>query len=176
MRDFLKYTMLFFLSFSKAFCSENRPSLLKNPSQMIMQSTPEPSASSIPFYVLPYDTLPIVEPTVRHRIDSAAQELHQEGILQTHSQGLSEAAKILALQVTRQRIVGVGMLTASASIIVFMGGSPYRISNPEIIPTCIGTCVAGTTIFCDSMIECCCWRHRVNSTKKLIIKLHEKAE
>lgn len=157
MSYFLKYTMLFFVCSTTIFCSE-------------IQKTP------IPFYNVPHDILPIIEPTVRHRINSAAEELHQEGILQTNGDSLTHTAEVLTPQITRQRILGVSMIVAGAGTIVLTGGSPYRITHPEIIPTCAGILAAGTVVFCDSMFQCCCWRHRIKSTKKLIIKHHEKVE
>lgn len=163
------FSLLFVCSF-KIFCSE-KPFILQLPAQQIMGVTPYP----IPEYYVPKKTLPVVEKTVYYRIDRAIIDLHENGF-EPSSEALEKTAEIIANQVSRKRLVGVYGLMFGAGTIIVAVPSPLRQSHPEIHLGGAILAACGIAILCDSMIECCCWKHKMASTKSLIRKNHTKVD
>ena len=167
MNSIFIYSMLFLWGL-KTYCCENQP-ILHLPFQQTMSITPYP----VPQYHVPEKTLPIVEHAVLHRIDQAIIELHKENF-QPSLQALSKTAAHIAHNITQKRIIGVASLSLSFGATFISAGSLTGMAYPQIPLAFALIGASGTVLFCDSMLDCCCWQHKVSTAKELIKKHDEK--
>ena len=166
------FSVLFLYSF-KTFCSERAP-ISQLPAQQAMSNTPY----MIPkhhYYSIPETTPLVIEKTVYCRMDNALLELHKDGFRPSFD-ALSQAAATVAHQVTLKRKIGVCSLMFGAGTAIVTAPSPFLQSHPEIPFGGVVLAACGTALLCDSMIDCCCWRHKMASTKKLIRENHTKVD
>jgi len=135
-----------------------------------MEEMPTASSKrSIPPFILPDHTIPVITDTVRSITHDAAHSLTGAGKDITSAE-LSAGAAILAKKITLQRKIGIGIQTAGA-LGTFAGFTtqigkifPYiKIAGP-----CI--CLIGTAICCDTMYNCCCKEHKRKMGEAAILK------